>query len=195
MAKNKDNKEQKKAPVVAAQAMTTENVMDQVRKGNLMDQSLTKKVLEDIEKEKDEEKARTLKRIILKASYHRILALIQLRARRRESELTLEKLKRAEILEDQVAGFMLSEDKIKKHGGKDAKLTVKVNGTDTDFELKEGEDIWVPATITPAEYHEKERELNADIRKKLTESNEQLSKETKELRDQYPGYYSYDWDW
>lgn len=192
MAKNeKKNQEQKKAPAVATQALTTENVMEQVRKGNLVDSSLTKQVLEDIAKEQDENKARELKRIILKAAYHRILALIQLRSRRRESEITLEKLKKAEVLEDQVAGFVLSEDKIKKHGGKDGKLTIG----DSTYELKDGEEVWVPATITPTEYYEKERELNADIRKKMSESDQELDKDTRELRKQYPGYYSYDWDW
>lgn len=192
MAKgNKENKQQENAPIVATQAATSENVMDIVRKGNLMDQALTKKVMEDIQKEKDENKARELKRIVLKASYHRLLALIQVRSRRRESDITLEKLKRAEILEDQVAGFVLSEDKIKKHGGKDGKLTVG----EESFELKEGEEVWVPAQITPNEYYERERELNSDIRKKMNESDSQLQKETAELRKQYPGYYSFDWDW
>ena len=191
MAKTDKNQEQKQTPAVAAQAMTTDNVMEQVRKGNLVDAALTKKVLDDIAKEQDENKARELKRIVLKAAYHRILALIQLRSRRREGEITKEKLQRAEILEDQVAGFMLTEDKIKKHGGKDNKLTV---GGDT-YELKEGEEVWVPATITAVEYYEKERELNADIRKKMSESDTELDKNTRELRKQYPGYYSYDWDW
>ena len=191
MAKDKKNQQEQKSPAVAAQAATTENVMEMVRKGNLMDQSLTKQVLEDIEKEKDENKARELKRIILKAAYHRLLALIQLRSRRRESEITLEKLKRAEVLEDKVSGFVLTEDKIKKHGGKDGKLTVG----DNTYTLKEGEEVWVPATITTTEYHEEERELNSDIRKKMNESDTQLQKETAELRKQYPGYYSYDWDW
>lgn len=191
MAKKDKNQEQKQTPAVAAQAMTTDNVMEQVRKGNLVDAALTKKVLDDIAKEQDENKARELKRIVLKAAYHRILALIQLRSRRREGEITKEKLQRAEILEDQVAGFMLTEDKIKKHGGKDNKLTV---GGDT-YELKEGEEVWVPATITAVEYYEKERELNADIRKKMSESDTELDKNTRELRKQYPGYYSYDWDW
>lgn len=190
MAKN-NKPAQEKAPVAKAQAATTENVMEMVRKGNLMDQTLTKQVLDDIEKEKDENKARELKRIILKAAYHRLSALIQLRSRRRESEITLEKLKRAEILEDKVSGFTLSEDKIKKHGGKDNKLTVG----DVTYELKEGEDVWVPASITPTEYYEAERELNSDIRKKMNESDTQLQKEVQELRKQYPGYYSYDWDW
>jgi hypothetical protein len=165
--------------------------MDFIKRSNLMSVLDTKAVKEQIEKENDERKQAELKRIMLKAGYRRLYALLQLRARRREDDITLEKLKRAEILEDSVAGFELSEEKIKRHGGKDGKLTI---GEET-FELKKDQEVWVPATITPSEYADKERELNADIRKKMSESDTQLSKEIAELRKKYPGYYSYDWDW
>lgn len=198
MAKDKKEQKaqkQKAQTTIKAQAATTENVMEKIRKGNLMNEALTKQVLDDIEKEKDENKARELKRIILKASYHRLLALLQLRARRRESDITLEKLKKAELLEDQVAGFELTEDKIKKHDGKDGKLEIEIDDKKQTFELKDGESVWVPATITPNEYRDKERELNSDTRKKMIESDRQLQTEIDELRKQYPGYYCFDWDW
>ena len=52
----KDKKEQKAQTTIKAQAATTENVMEKIRKGNLMNETLTKQVLNDIEKEKDEQK-------------------------------------------------------------------------------------------------------------------------------------------
>lgn len=188
MAKNAPK--QGNVPEVAQNA-TAENAMDFIRKSNLMSALDAKEVKEQIAKEDDERKREELKRIVLKAGYRRLFALLQLRARRREDDITKEKLQRAELLEDAVVGFVLTEEKIKRHGGKDGKLTV---GEET-FELKKGEEVWVPASITPSEYRDKERELNSDIRKKMCESDEQLSKEITELRKKYPNYYSYDWDW
>jgi hypothetical protein len=192
MAKeNKNQKKEQAAPVVASHNVSSENAMDFIRKSNLVSILDTKQVKEQILKEEDERKQMELKRVILKASYRRLYALLQVRARRRESDITLDKLKKAEVLEDLVAGFILSEDKIKKHGGEGAKLTVG----ETTYELKEGEEIWVPAQITVNEYRDKERELTSDTRKKMNESDTQLSKEIAELRTKYPSYYSYDWDW
>lgn len=192
MGKNKEKAAGAGAPaVVESHNVTSENAMDFIRKSNLVSILDTKNVKEQIAKEADERKQEALKRVILKASYRRLSALLQVRARRRESDITLEKLKKAEILEDQVAGFILTEDKIKKHGGKEGKLTVG----DTTYELKDGEEVWVPAQITIVEYHDKERELNADTRKKMVESDSTLTKEMDELRAKYPHYYSYDWDW
>lgn len=199
MAKNEKKGSDKNTAVVAP-SLTTENVMDNLRKGNLMESVITKQVQDEIQKEKDERKAQQLKNRILKASYHRLRRLIQLRARRRESDINLDNLKQAELLEDSLAGFILTEDKIKKHGGKDGKLEIEVVGDDgkktkASFALKEGEEVWVPGSITIAEYDERENELVADMRKKMSESDKQLDKELQELRNQYPGYYSYSWDW
>lgn len=189
MAKNKENKQETK-PAVTNQSYTVDNVMDEVRRGNLMTQALTEQVLEDIKKEKDERKANDLKERILKASYRRVRALIQLRARRRESDITKEKLQRSELLEDQLAGFKLTEDKLKKHGGKDGKLTVG----ESVYTLEEGKEVWVPATKTVVEYDDEAREISNDIRKKMSESDKTLQKDIEELRKQYPGWWRYDWD-
>lgn len=191
MAKKNEEKKESQAPVVAGHNVSADNAMDFIHKSNLVSILDTKQVREQIAKEEDERKQDILKRTILKASYRRLYALLQIRARRRESDITLDKLKKAEILEDQVAGFILTEDKIKKHGGKDGKLTIG----ETTYELKEGEEIWVPAQITVNEYQDKERELTSDTRKKMNESDTQLSKEIGELRTKYPSYYSYEWDW
>jgi hypothetical protein len=166
-----------------------------------MQMTLTKQVQEDIQKEKDERKAEALKLRVLKASYRRIQKLLQLRARRRENEITLDTLKKSELLEDSLSGFVLTPDKIKKHGGSENKLELEVivnsEGAKEKrvFELKEGEEVWVPGSITVAEYDDKESELTAEERKRMRESDEQLTKELKELRAQYPGYFSYSWDW
>lgn len=186
---NKDKKEEKN--IVQAHSVTADNAMEFIRKSNLVSILDTKAVKEEIAKEEDERKQNDLKRAILRASYRRLQALLQVRARRREAEITLEKLKKAELLEDQLTGFVLTEDKIKKHGGSNNKLTVG----DVEYALKDGEEIWVPAQITIVEYQDKERELTADARKKYDESDKQMRKEMDELQRKYPGYYSYDWGW
>lgn len=201
MAKNNKQPEQKTTAQLATTTMTVDNVMDSLRKGNLMQMTLTKQVQEDIQKEKDERKAEALKLRVLKASYRRIQKLLQLRARRRENEITLDTLKKSELLEDSLAGFILTPDKIKKHGGSENKLELEVvvnsEGAKEKrvFELKEGEEVWVPGSITIAEYDGKESELTVEERKRVRESDEQLTKELNELRAQYPGYFSYSWDW
>lgn len=195
MAKDKGNKQNKTAEVI-----TSENVMDVVRNGNLIERSMTEQVRNKIKEEQDVRKAEQLKIRVLKASYRRILKLIQLRNKRRINDITLDTLKQSEILEDQLAGFILTEDKIKKHGGKDGVLEIEVLQNDgtkkkETFKLKEGEEVWVPGSITVAEYDEKSEELVADERKKMRESDQQLDKDQRELQNQYPGYFSYSWNW
>lgn len=183
-------KEKKAEAPVANQECTVDNVMDTIRKGNLMDKALTTQVLDEIQKEKDERKAKDLKERILKANYRRLRALLQLRARRRESNITKEKLERSELLQDMLSGFELTPAKIQKHGGKDNKITVD----EKEYAYKEGETTWVPGTITIQEYDDKSRDISNDIRKKMCECDEVLSKELNELRAQYPGWWRYDWD-
>lgn len=178
------------APATTNQGLTAENVMDHVHKGNLISQALSKRVVDKIKEEGEERKANDLKERVLKASYRRIRSLINLRTRRRESEITLEHLKNSELLEDSLSGFVLTEDKIKKHGGKDGKLTFG----DKEYELKDGEEVWVDGILTCNEYDEKARDLSNDRRKKMSESDKIHSKDMQELRDQYPSWWRYDWD-
>lgn len=183
-----------------AVAITADNVMDQVRGGNLMTQVITKQVQDEIQKEKDERKAAALKTRILKASYQRILKLIQLRNKRRINDITLDTLKKSELLEDRLAGFVLTEEKIKKHGGKGDTLEIEVLDAEgkkvkQTFKLEKGKEVWVPGSITCEEYDTESQELVADERKKIAESDRQLDKETRELQAQYPGYFSYSWNW
>lgn len=191
MAKEKKNEQPKQAAVMPDHNVTAEGAMDFIKKSNLMSILDTQQVKEQIQKEEDERRRERLKTTLLKASYRRMQALLQVRARRRESDITLEKLKKSELLEDQLAGFILTEEKIKRHGGKDGKLTVG----DVTYSLKDGEEVWVPGQITVEEYLDKERELIAETRKKMDESDKQLRKETNELQNKYPGYFSYDWGW
>lgn len=193
-------KPEKKGQEGIAPAITSENVMETIRKGNLMTQVMTEEVMAKIAKEKDERLMEELKTRIMKASYRRISKLLQVRARRRESDITLESLKKAEILEDQLSGFVLTEEKIKRHGGKDGVLEVEVIVAEgkkekQKFKLEEGKKVWVPASITYLEYDKLSDDLLSEARKKREESDKQLDKETKELQAQYPYYFAFSWNW
>lgn len=48
--------------------------------------------------------------------------------------------------------------------------------------------------ITPNEYEEKRKESLKEIKKKFDESEKQLHKEIQELQEQFPGYWSWEWD-
>lgn len=48
--------------------------------------------------------------------------------------------------------------------------------------------------ITPNEYEEKRKESLNEIKKKFDESEKQLHKEIQELQEQFPGYWSWEWD-
>jgi len=194
MAK-KEGKEQTKSAEV-----TVENVEGIIRGGNLIERSMSENVREKIKKEADERKAEQLKDRILEASFRRLLKLLQLRHKRAVNDITLESVKRSEILEDQLAGFLLTEEKIKKHGGKDGVLEIEVLQNDgtkkkETFKLEEGKELWVPGSITCTEYDSAKDDITADERKKVKEADDLLDKNIKELQKQYPGYFSYRWMW
>lgn len=194
----KETKKNESAPVVS---VTSENAMEHIRSGNLMTEAITKQVQDEIKKEKDERKASMLKSRVLRAQYRRYVKLLQVRKRRAESNVTLEILKRSELLQDALSGFVLTEEKIKRHGGTGDKLELEViidsEGTKEKrtFTLKKGEEVWVPGSITAAEYDDEDDKIVNDERKKMDEVEKNYRKELNELENQYPGYFSYSWRW
>ena len=188
--------EEAKKPVT----VTSENIVDVIRSGNMMTQAISAEAEKRIKEEADERLTESLKCAILKADYMRGLALLQVRNDRKKATITLEKVKKAEILKDKLSGFMLTEDKIEKHGGKNGKLEIEVvsdyeKGTKEKktFELKKGEEIFVPGSITLNEYSRELEELQREINKKYQDI--QRDYERDELQQKYPGYWAYDWRW
>lgn len=186
---------------VAAPEQQNDDVMTVIRKGGLIKQTMTAEVEAEIEKEKDERIKQQMKDRILRASYRRLLKRLQLRLRRSESAITLDILKKSEILEDRLKGFELTEDKIKLHGGKDGKLSIEIINETGSKETKEfalpkkGEKVWVPGGITIAEYDDKFADLRNEEAKKFQEADTNHRKEREELENQYPNYFRYDWRW
>lgn len=190
--------EEAKKPAVA----TSENIVDIIRSGNMMTQAISAEAEKRIKEEADERLTESLKCAILKADYMKGLALLQVRTDRKKATITLEKVKKAEILKDKLSGFMLTEEKIEKHGGKNGKLEIEVvsdyeKGTKEKkaFELKKGEDVFVPGSITLNEYSRELEELQREMNKKYQDVQRDYENWRNELQEKYPGYWAYDWRW
>lgn len=190
--------EEAKKPAVA----TSENIVDIIRSGNMMTQAISAEAEKRIKEEADERLTESLKCAILKADYMKGLALLQVRTDRKKATITLEKVKKAEILKDKLSGFMLTEDKIEKHGGKNGKLEIEIvsdyeKGTKEKkaFELKKGEEVFVPGSITLNEYSRELEELQREMNKKYQDVQRDYENWRNELQEKYPGYWAYDWRW
>lgn len=149
--------------------VTEDNVMDQIKKGNLMPTTLHEKVQKEMAEEKEEQQKIKLKRAIGKATYEQKRTLLQLRARRREDNITKEKLTRASELLDKLTGICSKP------------------GDNCGKQLDEKE------LITPVQYKDELQKLEEEISKKINDSNKQLNDELRELNDSEVGYYRYSW--
>lgn len=146
-----------------------DNVMEQIRKGNLMPTTLHKKVKAEMEEEEEKKKIRLLKNAIGKATLEQRRTLLQLRARRREDKITKEKLTRASELLDKLTGICSKP------------------GDNFNKPLDEKE------LITPTQYKTELEKLDKDISDKISESNKTLNVELNELYNSEVGCYRYSW--
>lgn len=98
----KEKKDEKK---VQEQQLDVENVMDVVRKGNLIDEEVIKLGDEKDDAEAKERKIRAYRQAKNQAKYSNLKDLLTLRARRREEKITKEKLTTSkELFDDLCAG-------------------------------------------------------------------------------------------
>lgn len=95
-------KENKKPAAQAAENASEENILDVIKTGNKMTESVLTEAQAEIEKEKDDKKKRTLKNAILKADYTNKRELLELRKRRGEENATKESLAKSKELLDQL---------------------------------------------------------------------------------------------
>ena len=152
----------------------TEQQKDETSPNNLVNEpALVEAAMANIKKNKDEKKTREIEEAIGMATFHNLKTRAELRARRREDEITKEKLDATKKLLERLIGF---ECEIK-----DGCLVPTKN------KCKE------PA-LSPVEYKDAKKELQKEIDKKISESNKQLDKDMRELRASYEGRYMYWWD-
>lgn len=187
-----------------AEATTVDNISNIVRKDGTATVEITKAVMESIKKSKDERLQAQITDRTLRAEYMRKLKLIQLRKRREENKITLKYLKEAELLQYQMSGFKLDEEHIAKMGGENGKLELEVITGYKDnepvkekkvFELKKDEEIWVPGSITCPEYDDLCERMKSNEAKEKTALEKQYDLDKDNLQSQYPGYFSYSWNW
>lgn len=96
-------------------AVTEENVLDQIKNGNLMKEANVKAAIDEIEKQKDEKQKNEAINMICTAKYNNSKALLELRARRREEKNTKEYLtKTKELLDSVLAGKITPTEYNKK---------------------------------------------------------------------------------
>lgn len=127
-------------------AVTEENVLDQIKNGNLMKETNVKAAINEIEKQKDEKQKNEAMNMICAAKYSNSKALLELRARRREEKNTKEYLtKTKELLDSVLAGKItpteyrkqrddLREEFRKKNRESDNQLTEEMQELRNSFE-------------------------------------------------------------
>ena len=138
----KETKKQASEVVVA----TEENVMEQIKNGNLLKESNVKAALEEIEKRKDEKQKQEAINMICVAKYQNSKALLELRARRREEKNTKELLTETKNILDEVLGGKITptnygkkrqelrEDFRKKNRESDTQLSEEMQELRESFE-------------------------------------------------------------
>lgn len=187
-----------------AEPTTVDNISNVVRKDGTATVEITKAVMDGIKKSKDERLQGQITERALRAEYMRKLKLLQLRKRRDENKITLKYLKEAELLQYQMSGFKLDEEHITKMGGENGKLELEVITGYKDgepvkekkvFEVKKDEEVWVPGSITCPEYDDLCERMKSNEDKEKTALEKQYDLDKDNLRSQYPGYFSYSWNW
>lgn len=185
-------------------ATNVDNISTLIRKEGTATVEITKAVMENIKKNKDERLQGMITERSLRAEYMRKLKLLQLRKRRAENDITLKFLKEAEHLQYQMSGFLLNEEHIEKMGGKDGKLEIEVIVDYKDGEpvkekkaytLEKGKEVWVPGSITCPEYDNAVERMKQEEQQEKTKLEKQYDIDKANLESEYPGYFSYNWRW
>ena len=163
MAKEKEEKKGQE------KTQEQEGAVDSIRTGNQIMDNHVASAMEEINKEKDDRKKKQAKRMICVATYTNRRTLFQLQQRRREDDITKEKLNATKDLLERALGV--------------------------ECEIKDGECVptnkKVPAEkrLTPEEFEREARKLEEDIAKKISESDKKYNEALNELRNSYEGEY------
>lgn len=180
---------------VVNEVMNADNVMDIVNKGNRADTVVVGKVLDDIQKEKDERKASEIKNRILKADYKTTLSLIDVRHERRNSELVLEKLRRIGNLKRFMLGFTVDDTFMQHNKCKTDTIELDVpdgKGGTTKRKFKKGE--VVEPLIDYVDWDTLYSKICADITEKRRENDKLFRTEQEKVRASYGDYYNWSWE-
>ena len=103
-----------KKPASTAVAVTEDNVMEQIKNGNILAEANVKAAIEEIQKQKDEKQKKEAMDMICRAKYLNNKALLELRARRREEKNNKEYLTETKNILDEVLGGKITPTEYKK---------------------------------------------------------------------------------
>lgn len=166
-------KEEKKKGVAASEEKVDGKggAAAEVINSNMLTDKAIKAALEEIEKEKDEKKKDQAKRALCIATYINRKIRLQLQQRRREDDITKEKLDASKKLTERLIGF--------------------------ECEIKDG--VLVPTDkkvddkdrLTPNQLEDETRKLNEEFDNKFRESTKTYDEAVRELRDSFEGRYRY----
>lgn len=103
-----------KKPASEVVVATEENVMEQIKNGNILAEANVKAAIEEIQKQKDEKQKKEAMDMICRAKYLNNKALLELRARRREEKNNKEYLTETKNILDEVLGGKITPIEYKK---------------------------------------------------------------------------------
>ena len=147
------------------------NVATELISQNLIGDKAVEAAMKEIAEEKDERKKREAKRALCIATYFNRKTRLQLQQRRREDDITKEKLDGSKSMLERLIGLKC--------------------------EIKDGvlvptkEKIPAEERLTPTQFESETRKFNEEIDKKFRESNHKFDEEVRELRNSYEGEWRY----
>ena len=131
---------EKKEKVQEQQTPDVENVMDIVRKGNLIDEEVIKLGDEKDDQEATERKVRAYREAKNQAKYSNLKDLLTLRARRREEKITKDKLTASKELFDDLCAGKITPNEYeakRKESQKDIKKRFNESNNQLQKEIEE----------------------------------------------------------
>ena len=128
-------KETKKQASTAV-AVTEDNVMEQIKNGNILAEANVKAAIEEIQKQKDEKQKKEAMDMICRAKYLNNKALLELRARRREEKNNKEYLTETKNILDEVLGGKITPIEYKKKC-EDLREEFRKKNRESDNQLRE----------------------------------------------------------
>lgn len=125
-----------KKPASTVVAVTEDNVMDQIKNGNILAEANVKAAIEEIQKQKDEKQKKEAMDMICRAKYLNNKALLELRARRREEKNNKEYLTETKNILDEVLGGKITPTEYKKKCD-DLREEFRKKNRESDNQLRE----------------------------------------------------------
>ena len=125
-----------KKPASTAVVVTEDNVMEQIKNGNILAEANVKAAIEEIQKQKDEKQKKEAMDMICRAKYLNNKALLELRARRREEKNNKEYLTETKNILDEVLGGKITPTEYKKKCD-DVREEFRKKNRESDSQLSE----------------------------------------------------------